>query len=304
MIVALVRNFRRTLVGAAVAAVAALGLLQGASIGGGAPAASAATSDACGAVLTKPDGSAWTCSFVDDFGGRGLDSRKWGVQQTSLTGFRSGLTCYTSSDKNIRVRNGALELVAAMLPGKTTCKSPDGDFTTRYTGGMVGTRGRFSQAFGRFEVRAAFPTARTAGVHGAFWMNPLDLIYGPWPNSGEIDVAEWWSNEPTLMLPSLHYAGRDALVDSGWDCRVTDPSAYHTYTMDWQPSGLSFFIDGTLCFTRVPEPDAPLVAPAPFDHPFSMILSMGVGPATGINAVSESTPLPATLSVDYAKAWR
>jgi hypothetical protein len=46
------------------------------------------------------------------------------------------------------------------------------------------------------------------------------------------------------------------------------------------------------------------VAPQPFDQPFSMILNMGVGPLGGSNPVSSSTKLPATYTVDYAKAWR
>jgi hypothetical protein len=82
------------------------------------------------------------------------------------------------------------------------------------------------------------------------------------------------------------------------------PHEYHTYTVVWLPTEISFFIDGTMCFTRMPTPAAPLVAPQPFDKPFSMILTMGVGTARGLNAVSWRTPLPATYRVDYVKAWR
>lgn len=298
------RALRRALAGAALAGVAGLTTLQAVTPPGGSASAAAVASDACGAVLTKPDRTAWTCSFVDNFDGRSLDTTKWITQQTAVTGFRSGQTCFTAGSKNLRVFRGELEIVARAENGQFLCKSPSGDFSTKYTGGMIGTRGRFSQAYGRFEVRAKLPAVSTPGVHGGFWMFPLNLKYGPWPASGEIDIAEWWSSDPTLVLPSLHYNGRDYLVDSGWSCRVSDPSSYHTYTMDWQPAGLSFFIDGALCFTGTPTPDSPLVAPQPFDHPFSMILNMGVGTASGTNAVSSTTTLPATYTVDYAKAWR
>lgn len=298
---------RGLLTGAALVGVASLVTLQPVTpTGGVASATTAATeaTDACGTVLTKADGTSWTCSFVDNFDARSLDTSKWMIQQTVLTGFRTGRTCYTGSAKNVLVKRGVLLLMALDEGRVFNCRTPQGEFFTRYTGGLVTTRGKFSQTYGRFEVRAAFPTARTPGVHGGFWMNPAKLTYGPWPASGEIDVAEWWSNDPTLVMPSLHYPGRDWLSDSSWDCRVADPSSYHTYTVDWQPTGISFFVDGALCYTRTPTPTSPLVAPQPFDHPFGMILSMGVGTATGHNIVSSTTQLPATYTVDYAKAWR
>ena len=87
---------------------------------------------------------------------------------------------------------------------------------------MVGTKGKFSQTYGRFEVRAKWPTADTSGIHGGFWMYPVENVYGRWPESGEIDVAEWWSSRPRLSLPSLHFDGRDKEVDSGWRLQGQD----------------------------------------------------------------------------------
>jgi len=299
---ATVRRMSRVLAGAALVGVAAIAPLQ--AVTAGTTAAAVASSDACGAVLAKGDGTTWACSFVDNFDGTSLDTTKWIIQQTAVTGFRTGQTCYTASNKNIAVRRGGLELTARAEKGQFICRSPSGDFSTRHTGGMVGTRGKFSQTYGRFEVRAKYPTASSAGVHGGFWMNPVSQTYGQWPASGEIDIAEWWSNDATLVLPTLHYNGDDSAADSGWDCRVSTPSSYHTYTVEWYPDVMRFFIDGTQCFERTWTPDSPLVAPQPFDQPFSMILNMGVGPLTGSNALSATTPLPATYTVDYAKAWR
>ncbi len=298
-----VHRTSRLLAATALVGIAGLAPLQAGSSSGGAAAAVVA-SDACGAVLPKADGTTWSCSFVDNFDGSTLDTTRWGIQQTALTGFRTGQTCYTASTKNIALRRGALELTAREEKGQFLCKSPVDDFTTKYTGGMIGTKGKFSQTYGRFEVRAKYPTTSKPGVHGGFWMYPVKHTYGAWPASGEIDVAEWWSSDPTLVLPSLHFNGRDYRADSGWNCRVPDASSYHTYTVEWLPTEIRFFIDGSLCFARTPTPDSPLVAPQPFDHPFSMILNMGVGTASGVNAVSSTTELPATYTVDYAKAWR
>ncbi len=47
-----------------------------------------------------------------------------------------------------------------------------------------------------------------------------------------------------------------------------------------------------------------MAAPQPFDQPFGIILNMGVGTADGSNQVTADTQLPATMRVDYVKAWR
>ncbi|WP_183095969.1 glycoside hydrolase family 16 protein [Nocardioides stalactiti] len=260
-------------------------------------------SDACGPVLAKPGGGTWECSFFDDFDGDDLDLTRWITQDTARTGFKSGLTCYRGAS-NVAVRSGTLLLEARDEGTILNCDNPYGSLRTPYTGGLVGTRTHFSQAYGRFEIRAKYPTARTPGVHGAFWLYPLRLSYGRWPASGEIDVAEWWSNDPTLVLPTLHYNGRNFHADSGWDCRVEDVSEFHTYAVEWFAKEMRFSIDGEMCWARRWAPDAPLVAPQPFDRPFSIILNMGVGTVDGTNPVSDATDLPATFVIDYARAWR
>jgi beta-glucanase (GH16 family) len=288
---------------AAALAVAAISVAPADSLGSATEQAQTRTTgDACGDRLPKPGGGAWRCSFVDNFDGTELDTDKWSTQDTVKSGFRSGMTCYRG-DSNVRVRRGALRL-RARAGATVDCSNPYGAFYTPYTGGLVSTRDHFSQTYGRFEIRAKYPTARTSGVHGAFWMYPRQHTYGPWPASGEIDVAEWWSNDPYLLLPTLHYNGRNFHADSGWSCRVSNPSKFHTYTVEWYPTGMRFFIDGSMCYDRKWAPELPQVPPQPFDHPFSIILNMGVGTAGGTNMVSSDTELPATFSVDYAKAWR
>jgi len=301
-----VTTARRLLAAAALfitAGTASLPVVAPADGAASAPVRAAVESDACGPARLKVDGTPWTCTFVDNFAGSDLNTDKWTVQRTASTGFRTGKTCYTASPKNVSVRDGLLHLVA-VKGAWFTCKNPLGNFGTRYTGGMVGTRGNFSQTYGWFEVRAKYPAARVSGVHGGFWMYPLDLDYGTWPSSGEIDVAEWWSSDPTLVLPSLHYDGRDPDRDSGWDCRVADVSTFHTYAVEWWRTAMRFSIDGQVCWSPSWTPEAPLVAPQPFDQPFSMILNMGVGTSTGTNKITWRTPYPATYVVDYAKAWR
>lgn len=265
--------------------------------------------DDCGDPVAKPSGGTWSCTFVDDFDRRGrqgnkLDGDKWLAADTSWSGYSVGSTCVTGSNRNVSVRGGSLVLTARDEGSPFTCHSPVGDFETQYTGASIGTRGRFAQTYGRFEVRAKFPDSDVPGLHGAFWLYPEKHTYGEWPHSGEVDVAEWWSSTPTMVLPSLHYPGRGFWTDSGWWCSVADAGEFHTYAVEWTPEVMRFYQDGSQCYSRSWQPDSPLEAPQPFDHPFNIVLTMGVGGSSGNNAVTSETELPAHFEVDYVKAWR
>lgn len=266
-------------------------------------ASAAAVPDACGSMIRKADGSSWKCTFVDNFTGKVVDASKWGIQDTPTTGFRMGPTCFRSARNSVAQRAGFLYLTAASTARQFTCDSPYGGYPTRYTGGMVSSWGKFSQTYGRFEARAKYPTARQPGVHGGFWLYPQKRIYGAWPLSGEIDIAEWWSSAPDLVLPTLHYPGSTFTNDSGWECTVEDVSVFHKYAAEWSPSEMRFYIDGTLCFSRVWTPLLPLLGPQPFDHPFNIALTMAVSGSPASNQVTSATELPATYVIDYVKVW-
>ena len=296
------RAVRRLITGAALLGLAGFVSIQ--AIGPLTTPAAAAETDECDETIKTSDGSTWDCSFVENFDGTSLDRDKWIVQGTRWSGFYSGMTCFIDSPNNLQVGGGELKLIVRKERSDYDCTSPYGGFNSDYTGGGIITKPEFAQTYGRFEVRAKFPDVQTSGTHGGFWMYPPTLTYGKWPLSGEIDVAEWWSSDPTLVMPSLHYQGEEVFVDNGTNCRVSTPSSYHVYTVDWLPTGFKFFIDGKLCWSRTPEPDAPQVFPQPFDHPYSIVLSMGVGPATGTNAVNSQTTFPATFTVDYAKSYK
>lgn len=298
-------GLRRLLIGAVIVALAGLAApttsapSTAVSSYDAADAPRTVTRDKCGRRLVKPGGGTWRCSFVDNFGRSSLNRSKWIIQHTSNTGFHTGRTCYRDSPENLALRNGTLVLTARK--GRwVNCRFGPRGMRTRFTGGMIGTKGKFSQMYGRFEVRARFPENDTGGVHGGFWMYPVNLKYGRWPASGEIDVAEWWSYDRDLVLPSLHYEGRDPDVDSGWDCKVENVSEFHTYTAIWEPSVIQFLIDGRVCFSRSWTPAHPLSLPQPFDHRFSMILNVGVL----TQGLTWRTVFPAEFVVDYAKAWR
>ncbi|GAA3822863.1 glycoside hydrolase family 16 protein [Nocardioides panacisoli] len=265
--------------------------------------ATAVTGPTCGGQRpAKAGGGRYTCTFTDDFTGSTLDATKWVAQDTSRTGvFTSTQGCYVTGPDNISVSGGQAHLTSRVEDQPFTCQLPGGGgFSTTTSVATITTRGLFAQAYGRFEFRARFPNTSVAGFHSALWMYPQQLTYGPWPNSGEIDVAERLTAKASAVYASLHYAGSDT-GDSGVCQRPTAGTAFHRYAVEWTPSQMRFIYDGVTCFTEAWAPDAPLVAPQPFDQPFDLIVSQAFG--AGTNARTPATPTSGTTDVDWVRAW-
>jgi beta-glucanase (GH16 family) len=259
----------------------------------------------CGSPLQKSTGVDWACTFADDFSGSALNRRNWVPQRTDTSGFSQGQTsCFLDSKNNISVANGSLTLTVRRESKPVRCRDPLGDFATQYTSGMVSTWEKFSQAYGRFEIRAKVWSARVKGLQSAFWLWPVDSSrYGAFPASGEIDIAELFSAYADRAVPYIHYtaAAPDPNVTST-NCMITDLSAFHTYAVEWTPSSIEVIYDGTTCLIDYWNPASPLVSPQPFDQPFIVALTQALG--VGNNAFDPATtPLPASTVIDYVHVW-
>ena len=128
--------------------------------------------------------------------------------------------------------------------------------------------------------------------------------YGPWPASGEIDIAEVYSVLPDRAIPALHYVS-DVFNPNTWNpyCFL-DPSEFHTYVAEWTPASIRISFDGQLCLEDTITNGGGLTAPQPFDKPFFMVLTQALGAAGGTNPFDPNvTPLPATMQVDYVRVW-
>lgn len=268
-----------------------------------APAAATTPTDACGPILLKDDGTPWECSFVDDFSGEEFDTTKWVAQDTRIAGITNGSSCFVPRPWNIRLADGKLRLSARKLRTEVLCKSPLGDFRTRLVSSTLTTRDRFSQAYGRFEVRARMPVTRLPGAHSAIWLFPNRQTYGVWPTSGEIDIAEWFSADPTHVYPSVHYGSNGGKnSNTGFDNVVSNVSAFHTYRVDWTPTTMKFYYDGNLAWQHSWTGLTSLVGSQPFDKPFNVILGQGWGQLW--NAPVAGTPNNHLMVVDWVRVWK
>jgi beta-glucanase (GH16 family) len=269
----------------------------------------------CGGELLgpKPSGGQWSCSFDDEFDAttgdaNSLNTSWWIPQQTATSGYTTGPAntpaCYTNSPNNISVSGGALHLTARREAAPFYCAG----LSTQYTAGMVTTSGRFSQTYGRFEVRALLPQTIAAGLQETLWLWPKNASYygNAWPNSGEVDFSEFYSAYPSLDVPYIHYnsAFSFALTNTNTTyafCPIS-LTQYNDYAVVWSPGSFTITVNGNICLVDNYFPAGGLVSPQPFDQPFIIALTQALGVNT--NAFNPyTTPLPATTSIDYVRVW-
>ena len=263
----------------------------------------AGASGACGGhPSVVVDGRSWPCTFDDEFTGTSLDPSKWIPQQTATSAYHSGMECFENSPDNVSVSGGLLNLTVEQTPTPFVCPSLP-PYPTQYTSGMVTSYKRFNQAYGLFEVRAKISSATEQGLQTSFWLYPARLTYGPWPASGEVDIAELFSQYPNLAIPSVHYNNSDNDPNAtNHSCVIGDPGQFHTYAVTWTSQSMTFTYDGRTCLVDRWNPAAPQVRPQPFDQPFFICLTQALGIRTNL-FVPGVTPLPATTSVDWVRVW-
>jgi beta-glucanase (GH16 family) len=253
----------------------------------------------------KSDGTPWTCTFDDEFNGTSLNGSNWIVQQTATSGYHSGQECFEDSPNNVSVSGGMLNLTVRQEASSSLCPGLPLPYFTPYTSGMVSTYQRFSQTYGLFEVRAKLPAASIQGLQETFWLWPTDSQrYGSvFPDSGEIDFAEFYSQYANTDIPYIHYN------DSALDSNVTsdscvEPSAgqFHTYGVEWSPTTLTIFMDGQTCLVDQWHPLFPESGNDPFNAPFIISLTQALGIETNAFEPGQ-TPLPATTQIDWVRVW-
>jgi beta-glucanase (GH16 family) len=263
----------------------------------GAPEASAQT-PSCSA---NPDGLSgqWTCTFDDEFDGTSLNTANWQPQLTATSGYiTGGPDCYVDNPNTISVSGGYLNL-SVLQTAPFQCVP---GYYPQYQAGMVTSSKLFNQTYGAFEVRAKIPAASAPGLQETLWLYPQKLTYGPWPASGEIDFAEFYSQYSTLDVPYVHYAlsAADPNV-TAYHCTI-DPTQFNTYEANWTPTSITVLYNGHVCLTDTWLQTPGMPAGTPFNQPFFLSLTQALG--LGTNAPTANTPLPATTQIDWVRAWQ
>lgn len=225
----------------------------------------------------------WVLTFQDEFAEPHIDGTRWVARDPWETEKNNELQGYAPGA--FSVQEGVLQIRCE----KTTVFY-DGK-TREYRSGMLTTLGRFSQCFGRFEVRCRVP--RGKGLWPAFWMLPDPLTWPP-----EIDVLEILGHDTDQVYLSHHWP--DPKNPGGKSLSQTEKfrgpdfaEGFHTFAVEWEATEIRWYVDGVQRHRATREiPQGPMF----------LLLNLAVG--GWAEAPDETTVFPALYEIDYVRAWQ
>lgn len=247
----------------------------------------------------RPEGQTggWQLVFADDFTGSELDTDKWVTCHWWNDG---GCTIADSGElewyrpDNVFLRDGNLVLRAR----KENVSAPDGrEFA--YTSGMVSTGAdtyrsgdlKFTAKHVYVEMRARIPAGK--GLWPALWLLPADYQSLP-----EIDAMEILGDKPDELHMNFHYLDEEGNRNSEshtWTSPepLTD---WHVYGLDWQPRGITWYLDGDKrTYYAAEKKYVP-------DEPMYLIANLAVG-GDWPGAPDADTPFPSDFEIDFIRVW-
>jgi beta-glucanase (GH16 family) len=245
----------------------------------------------------------WDLVWSDEFDGTKLDKKKWKPEKSCWGGGNNERQCYTGRDKNIRVADGHLRLIALKEqftgPDRPPeiAAMPNPKNTQPFTSGKIRTRGIASWRYGKVEFRAKPPKGQ--GTWPAIWMMPENDYYGGWPLSGEIDILEGVNLGATCtecagtvgenrMLSAIHFGDKPP-KNTHIHKRVAPQNLalpsddFHIWTFEWGEGLMRFYLDGKQYWEVTADqlysgsPKAKGNPVAPFDQSFYIMANLAIG---------------------------
>ncbi|KAF8864604.1 putative beta-1,3-glucan-binding protein [Acephala macrosclerotiorum] len=299
------------------------------------------------------------CPVLDENFSGGLNTAIW-TKEAEVGGYGNGQFEQTTlTDENVFIQDGKLIIKPTLqdatlidansvinLTADGTCSSDiltncvavtnltTHEIVNPVKSGRINTKAGATIKYGRVEVTAKLPSGDW--LWPAIWMLPVNDTYGPWPLSGEIDIAESRGNNHTypqggnnIISSALHW-GPDPANDAWWRTNVkrsalhtTYAQTSHTFGLEWSQKYLFTYINNNLLqvlYTNFNQPlwqrggfplsdsngtrlqDAWSVTgrdQTPFDQEFYLILNVAVGGTNGW--FEDSSAKPWTDSSETAK---
>jgi len=234
-----------------------------------------------GCATQKADRPGWKLTFQDEFGGASLNLKNWTPRDPWGHERNRELQAYVTNAFDLR--DGILRVKAEKGPAFYSGKE------RAYTSGMMSTYGKFSQEYGRFEIRCRVPAGK--GLWPAFWLLPDPRRWPP-----EIDVLEILGHQPNKVYMTHHFRDEQRKHGShGGSWVGPDFSAgFHEFAVEWSPQALVWFVDGVERYRS--EKSIP-------QGRMFLLVNLAVG-GDWPGAPDEKTKLPAAFEVDYVRVYQ
>jgi len=194
-------------------------------------------------------------------------------------------------EENAVIREGLLKIYATEKEGI-------------YTSARISSKYAFK--YGRIEISAKLPKKETKGIWAKIALIGDNIDTEGWPNSGEIDIMEYFTNTPNTIFNYIHSSANNnangTLISSDSYVESVDEE-FHAYGILWTDKYIKFYIDSpdniTYTFLR---PAAPTEENWPFDKPFYLLTGLVIGGQYGGSGVDPSL-FPATMEIEYIRVY-
>ena len=213
---------------------------------------------------------------------------------------REQINCKTNSTKNIRITDGTLVLAALR----------ENHLRRDYTSPWITTKQSFR--YGKFVIRAALPEGKF--LRPSIFLTPTEKHNNHLKSYFKDGIIEILTNiQRQTFYYGMHYTIDEEyqlIGDQTNDSLITLTDSlfnFHTYVMEWTESEIKWlFDDKHLLSANLTEKIGNNYNP--FDKPFKLVLSLGVGGKDFENQIITSTdadqwPCP-LLIIDYIRVFQ
>jgi beta-glucanase (GH16 family) len=254
-----------------------------------------------------PGPSGWSLVWSDEFdepAGTPPDPANWSyeisdVNPGGLNGWgNEELQYYTDDPGNVAMDgNGNLVITISEADPSLECYYGP----CEYESGRLISQHKAEFAYGRIESRILVPDG-AGGLWPAFWSLGTDIARTPWPAAGEIDFMEYVSRLPNEIFGTIHGPGYSGGSSFGGIYDFGSPVAeeYHTFTVEWEPNLITWYVDGILYHQAEPA-DVP--GPWVFEKPFFLLVNLAIGGNFG-GEIDPDIEFPQDYFIDYVRVYQ
>jgi beta-glucanase (GH16 family) len=218
----------------------------------------------------------WVQTFNDHFDATTLNTSRWTTTYPSGNGGEQqyyGPNAFSFGSSKVNI---------------IATKTPANGYS--YTSGIIITRGKFAQQYGKFVVNAKLPKGQ--GYWPAIWLLPATPKFPL-----EIDIMEMLGNNTKVMYMSNHYRDSSGVVRSltkPTTLNVDYSTGFHTFEVIWNATSITWYVDGIQQLkTTQYIPKVPMY----------FLINLAVGGKWPGNPNS-TTVFPGVMQIEYARAYK